>query len=653
MCGIAGFWNVGDRLPDADSILRGMTEAIAHRGPDASGHAHDTEQGVGLGHRRLSILDLSPEGNQPMDSASGRYTIVFNGEIYNFKDLRKEHEGSGAGFRGHSDTEVMLACFEAWGVAESVKKFNGMFAFALWDRHEHVLHLVRDRLGIKPLYYGWVGHLFVFGSDLKSMVSLPGFTNEIDRGAVSLFLRHSYVPTPYSIYKNIRKLPPGSRLEVPRPVVGVQPEPQVYWRAHDVVAAGANTPFTGSAEEAVSELQNLLRDSVAKRLVSDVPLGAFLSGGIDSATVVGLMQEVGQSAARTFSIGFEDEGLNEAKYAKEVAAHLGTSHTELYVSSQDSLDVIPALPGMYSEPFSDSSQIPTFLVSKMARQEVTVSLSGDGGDELFSGYNRHQVAHNLWGKLPHRPAWLTSLLAAGLTAVPAETWDRMWRLAKPVMPRGLAATAPGDKLHKLAGVLSATDCDALYLSIVSHWQDPAAMVKGGFEPPTNLTGLADEPPNVGDAELMMYRDLITYLPDDILTKVDRASMAVSLEARVPLLDHRVVEFAWRLPQNYKINDGVSKWVLRQVLYKYVPPALLDRPKAGFAIPLAAWLRGPLREWAESLLSRSRLAEDGIFHADLIRRRWREHLSGARQWQHHLWDVLMFQAWLDAQKDNRP
>jgi asparagine synthase (glutamine-hydrolysing) len=653
MCGIAGFWNVGNRASDPEGDLIGMTDAIIHRGPDASGHTFDADHGVGLGHRRLSILDLSPEGSQPMVSASGRYSIVFNGEIYNFKKLRQELESTGCSFRGHSDTEVMLACFEAWGIKESVGKFNGMFALALWDRTKRILHLVRDRVGIKPLYYGWVGTLFVFGSDLRSMVSLPGFGNDIDRGAVSLFLRHSYVPTPHSIYQNIRKLPPGCLLEVCDPKPLQWPGPVTYWRARDAVLAGGDTPFTGSADESVTELESLLRDSVALRMVSDVPLGAFLSGGVDSSTVVALMQNLSKSATQTFSIGFEEDEFNEAHYAKDVAQHLGTDHTELYVTSRDLMDVIPDLPGMYSEPFSDSSQIPTFLVSKLARQHVTVSLSGDGGDELFSGYNRYQLASSMWNKIPHRPLWLTSLLASGLTSVSVPSWDRILNAARPIMPKRLHATSPGYKLHKLAGVLSAGNFATLYMNLVSHWNDPASVVIGGFEPLTSLTGLDGEPPCEGNTERMMYWDLITYLHDDILTKVDRASMAVSLEVRVPLLDHRVVEFAWRLPQEYKMRAGISKWPLRQVLYKYVPPSLLDRPKKGFGVPLAAWLRGPLREWAESLLDRSRLENDGIFYPDQIRRYWEEHLSGKRQWQYYLWDVLMFQAWLDEQGKRRP
>ncbi len=650
MCGLTGFWETSGRRTEADlcRTVQGMAGTLHHRGPDDGGEWADARAGVALGFRRLAIVDLSPAGHQPMTSASERYVIAFNGEVYNFAALRRELAAQNAApaFRGGSDTEVMLAAIEAWGLEAAVKRFVGMFAFALWDRQERALHLVRDRLGIKPLYYGWAGDTLLFGSELKALRAHPAFRPEIDRDVLTLLLRHSYIPAPYSIYKGVRKLPPGTILSL-RGAGDAQPAP--YWSARDAAAAGLADPFTGSDSEAADGLDALLREAVGLRMVADVPLGAFLSGGVDSSAVVALMQAQSGRPVQTFSIGFRESGFDEAPFAREVAAHLGTDHTELYVSPEDAQAVIPALPAMYDEPFADPSQIPTFLVSQLARRHVTVSLSGDGGDELFAGYNRYFAGRGLWDRVGWMPPALRRAAAGALTSVPPRTTDALARQMNPLLPPALRHGGLSSKVAKTADILRAGCPDAMYETLVSHWTDPAAMVLGadGGEPPTALTG---EDRWEGPADLtqrMMYRDLVSYLPDDILAKVDRASMAVSLEARVPLLDHRVVEWAWRLPLPLLVRGGQGKWLLRQVLYRYVPREMIERPKMGFGVPIDAWLRGPLRAWAESLLDERRLRDEGFFDPALIRARWAEHLSGRRNWQGPLWDVLMFQAWREA------
>jgi asparagine synthase (glutamine-hydrolysing) len=645
MCGITGFWSRAGEVPEPGEVARRMADAIAHRGPDDGGSWADPEAGIALGHRRLSIIDLSPEGHQPMVSSGGRYVVAFNGEIFNFAALRAELRALPAGrapsFRGGSDTEVLLGAVEAWGVHDAVRRFVGMFAFALWDRHERRLHLVRDRLGIKPLFYGWAGHTLLFGSELKALRAHPAFRDEVDPGALALFMRHACVPAPYSIYRGIRKLRPGTILTLRSP--GDDPgEPVPYWSALEVARAGAAEPFSGTPAEAVERLDALLREAVSLRMIADVPLGAFLSGGVDSSTVVALMQAQSARPVRTFSIGFRESGYDEAGHAAQVARHLGTDHTELYVTPGEAMAVIPRLPEMYDEPFADESQIPTFLVSRLARREVTVALSGDGGDELFAGYNRHVWAGRVSRTAGRLPAPARALAARLLTAVPAARWDRVFGALHGVLPRALRHRTPGYKLHKLAGVLGAAGAGEMYHALLSHWPDPAAVVRGAVEPPTALTGGAR--PGLSPTETMMYLDLVSYLPDDVLTKVDRASMAVALEARVPLLDHRVVEFAWRLPLSMKLRDGQGKWALRQVLYRYVPRALVERPKTGFGMPVGQWLRGPLRDWAEDLLSERRLREDGYLDPAPVREKWAAHLAGRGEWQYLLWDVLMFQAW---------
>jgi asparagine synthase (glutamine-hydrolysing) len=647
MCGIAGFISLTNRGAGLNESLRRMTAALTHRGPDDEGQWTDPKVGIALGHRRLSILDLSPEGHQPMRSESERYQLSFNGEVYNFRDLRKELESLNYRFRGHSDTEVMLAAFEQWGVQPAVERFVGMFAFALWDRAERVLHLVRDRLGEKPLYYGWMGDLFLFGSELKALVAHPAWAGEIDRDALALLLRFNYVPAPYCIYKGISKQLPGTILSLSldsnsrnRP-----PEEASYWSAIEVAIRGGAEPFTGSEEEAVEHLDSLLREAVKQQMVADVPLGAFLSGGIDSSTVVALMQAQSASPVKTFTIGFLDEHYNEAVHAKAVARHLGTEHTELYVTPEDAMAVIPKLPQIYDEPFSDASQNPTFLVSELARRHVTVSLSGDAGDELFGGYRRYVESQKIWKKLSMVPGFSRRGLAKVVRKVPVSTLDALFGWASPMLNPYGTLNSVGDKLHRSTELMGVKTRDMLYQHLVSHWNDPASVVLGANNVATEISNsrINGELPNF--IERMMYRDTVSYLPGDILVKVDRASMAVSLESRVPFLDHRVVEFAWRLPLTMKIRGREGKWPVRQVLYRYVPKELVERPKMGFAVPIDSWLRGPLRDWAESLLNESRLKADGFFDPQPIRQKWNEHIQGTHNWQYLLWDVLMFQAWL--------
>ncbi|MGB6007738.1 asparagine synthase (glutamine-hydrolyzing) [Castellaniella sp.] len=651
MCGLVGFLE-GVRssgMDEASALLGRMAATIVSRGPDDAGVWADGA-GIGLAHRRLSILDLSPAGHQPMASAGGRYMIVFNGEIYNHLDIRRELAAAvaadGQGWRGHSDTETLLAGFAAWGIRATVERCIGMFAFAVWDRQEQVLTLGRDRLGEKPLYYGWQGRgdaaCFLFGSELKALKAHPRFSADIDRDALCLLMRHNYIPAPHSIYRDIFKLPAGCLLTVSQR--RREPRIEAYWSLADVAVDGVRAPFSGSAEQATDALEDLLKSAVGQQMMADVPLGAFLSGGIDSSTVVALMQAQSSRPVKTFSIGFHEDGYNEAEHALAVARHLGTDHTELYVTPQQALDVIPRLPGLYCEPFADSSQIPTFLVSQLARQQVTVSLSGDAGDELFAGYGRYARNSRRWARVARVPYGVRSMTAAGLRALSPDTWQAVLGPVRPLMPRSLRKAHLGEKLHQGAGTLAARRVDDLYLESISRW-NPADLVLGGREPSTCLRGQPLALEGLDPMQRLMALDALVYLPDDILVKVDRAAMGVSLESRVPFLDHRVVEFAWRLPQSLKVRDGAAKWILRQVLYRHVPRALIERPKMGFGVPVDRWLRGPLRDWADSLLDESRLRRDGFFDPAPIRRKWAEHVSGQRNWQYHLWGVLMFQAWL--------
>jgi asparagine synthase (glutamine-hydrolysing) len=653
MCGIAGFLETTSHpgRDDPFTIADRMAETLQHRGPDDGGAWVDPERGIGLSYRRLAVVELSSHGRQPMHSASGRYVIIFNGEIYNYKHLRAELEARAANpplaWRGHSDTEVMLAAISHWGLEAALKRFNGMFAFALWDRHEACLHLVRDRLGEKPLYYGWMGNTFLFGSELKALRAHPAFRAEINRNALALFLRHSYIPAPYSIYQGIFKLPPGTMLTLSRTSASETATPVPYWSAREIAERGALYPFDGTIEEATQCLDGLLREAVKLRMEADVPLGAFLSGGIDSSTVVAMMQDQSDRPVKTFTIGFSEPGYNEADHAMSVAQHLGTKHTELYVTSSEAMSVIPLLPALYDEPFSDPSQIPTHLVSRLARQDVTVSLSGDGGDELFCGYRRYWACRELWNRVGWMPFSVRQGLSRVLEKASARKLADGFHWLAPVINRYGRPGIPGDKLSKLAEILDVRDPEEMYLGLVSHWKNPASVVQGSAEPLTALTdrGRWASLPTI--TQRMMYLDLVSYLPDDILVKVDRASMGISLEARVPLLDHRAVEFVWLLPLSMKAKGSEGKWILRRVLAKYLPMELIERPKMGFGVPIGSWLRGSLRDWAEELLNESRMRQEGFFDPRPIRQKFKEHLSGERNWQGYLWDVLMFQAWLEA------
>ena len=637
MCGIAGFRSPPNKSPDELArIARAMGDSLRHRGPDDDGIWVDAEAGIGLSHRRLSIVDLSAAGHQPMVSSDGRFVMIYNGEVYSHEDIRPDLTARGVAFRGHSDTEVMLESFAAFGVEATLPRLIGMFAIALWDRKTRTLTLIRDRLGIKPLYWTFNNGLFAFGSELKALRAHPDFQPRINRDAVASFMRHNYIPAPHSIYQGVHKLEPGSVLTLPW-----QGQPQIarFWDARAVAKAGLAAPLSGSDEELTDQLENLLTDAVKRRMIADVSLGAFLSGGIDSSTVVALMQKANAGRVKTFTIGFDIAGFDEAQHAAAVAKHLGTDHTEMTVTAQEALDVIPKLPEWYDEPFADSSQIPTYLVSAMTKRHVTVALSGDGGDELFAGYNRYQMATGFMRGFSVLPRPARNAVASAITSLAPDTWSRLLAF----LPQRMRSSGAGDKLHKLAAVLRLADGDEIYRHLVTHWQ-PEQVAVHASEPKGVLWDPAVARDIPGFLERMQFLDLVTYLPDDILTKVDRASMAVALEARVPLIDHRVVEFAWRLPQSVKIRGGKTKWLLRNVLDRHVPRTLTERAKMGFGIPLGDWLRGPLRDWAETLLAERRLRDGGLLDAANVRRHWQEHLSGQRNWQYLLWDVLMLEAW---------
>jgi len=641
MCGIAGFLEFAGATREAlyETAAR-MAAALQHRGPDGMGVWVDPQAGIALSHRRLAVVELSELGGQPMQSACGRYIVVFNGEIYNFRSLREELQRRGHRFRGDSDTEVLLAAVAEWGFEPAIRRFLGMFAIALWDRRERTLYVARDRAGEKPLYYGRLGHSFVFGSELSALRSHPDGVGEIDQSALASYLRFGYVPAPHSIFTRIRKLQPGCFLTVG--ASGVASDPVQYWSAEAVARAGLADPIRCSDQEAIEQLDALLSDAVGLQTYADVPVGAFLSGGIDSATIVALMRRHTRRV-KTFTIGFAEDAYNEADHARAVARHLGTEHTELTLSAADAIAVIPKLPDLYGEPFADASQIPTYLVSQLARRQVTVSLSGDGGDEVFGGYNRYSWADTIWMSTRFVPRSLRRVLARALTAVPPQQIDRAVAALRPVLPARIRVRHPGDKLHKGAALLSAVDRSGIYLNLVSHWARPDSVTsRHSSEKGTILTDSCRHLPKFTDE--MMLLDSLTYLPDDILVKLDRASMGNSLEARSPFLDHRVIEFAWRLPLELKVRQGKGKWIVRQVLGRYVPPALVDRPKAGFAIPLESWIRGPLRDWAEELLSESSLRADGLFDPAAIRLKWNQHLSGTYNWIGPLWTVLAFQTW---------
>ena len=637
MCGIAGFVDgSAGRSSDLDVVAGKMTGSLRHRGPDDAGIWSDAEAGVALGHRRLSVVDLSAAGHQPMLSRDGRYAITYNGEVYGYAALRAELEARGVSFTGHCDTEVLVEAIATYGLEATVPRLIGMFAFAVWDRKERTLKLVRDRLGIKPLYWGQFGSLFFFGSELKALRAHPGWTPKIDRGAVAQFLRHSEIPAPRTIYEGVSKLAPGTILTLPW---HGKPSIAAYWSAREIARKGVANRIEGSDKELTDRLETLLADAVRLRMIADVPLGALLSGGVDSSTVVALMKAVNAGPVKTFTVGFDLPGYDESAHAETIARHLGTEHHTLTVTPQQALDVMPRLPEWYDEPFADSSQIPTYLISAMTRQHVTVALSGDGGDELFAGYSRYQAADRYAGGVHRWPRPLRKAFGAAITALSPQRWDNL----APYLPARLRVPQFGDKLYKLANLMRANGADDSYRSIITHWQ-PAELMPDTAEPDAIWAdrSVNDDFPDL--VERMQFFDLAGYLPDDILTKLDRASMAVALEARVPLLDHRVVEFAWSLPRRAKLREGTSKWLLRQVLYRYVPPALIERPKMGFAIPLAEWLRGPLRGWAEDLLDERRLRETGLVNTRRVRALWQEHLGGRGNYQHLLWDILMLEAW---------
>ncbi|HSS97441.1 MAG TPA: asparagine synthase (glutamine-hydrolyzing) [Terriglobales bacterium] len=639
MCGIAGFWQTKRSSQSPGEILARMGQALRHRGPDDFGQMFDTSTGVGFAHRRLSIVDLSPAGHQPMTSSSGRYTITFNGEVYNYEEIRKELGGDHK-WNGHSDTEVMLEAVEHWGLDGALQRFVGMFAFALWDHLERKLFLVRDRLGIKPVFYGWVNGDFVFASELKAIYQYPGFEGAIDRSVLALYMRHNYVPSPHCIYQGIYKLAAGHIFVLDSP----EGEGQLnqFWSAVKVAHSGIQSPITASDEDAIELLKQELSRSIALRMIADVPVGAFLSGGIDSSAVAALMQAQSTRPVKTFTIGFHEDDFNEAAHAQSIAGHLGTDHTELYVTPKETMDVVPQLADMFDEPFADSSQIPTFLVSKLARQNVIVSLSGDGGDELFAGYNRYLLTKKIWTNLSRVPASIRTLAASAVLHCSPQKIDRFAKVLRPISRHRISAV--GDKAHKLAGFFGLNTPQAIYMHALSHWDRPDDIVRYSHEPDTVSRFIEQSASLPSVEEAMMLTDMVHYLPDDILTKVDRASMAVGLEARVPLLDHNVVEFAWKLPLHLKIRDGASKWILRRLLHQYVPSRLTERPKMGFGVPIADWLRGPLRAWAGDLLSSSALCSHDFFSVEPIRKRWQEHLSGTRNWQYQLWNVLIFQDW---------
>ncbi|MBR1268806.1 asparagine synthase (glutamine-hydrolyzing) [Bradyrhizobium sp. AUGA SZCCT0222] len=638
MCGIAGIIDPNRRISpdDLTGLADSMDRSLEHRGPDGHDVWLDHDAGVALVHRRLAIVDLSPAGRQPMHSADGRFVISYNGEVYSHLEIRRELEAAGQGFRGHSDTEVILESVARYGVTGTVRRLIGMFAIAIWDRRDRTLTLVRDRLGIKPVYWAKIDGVFMFASELKALREYRGWTPRIRPEAVASYMRHNYIPTPHTIYQGVHKLEPGTILTLPW---NGEPSSEKFWNAREIAIDGIRNPLREDDAELTDRLESLLLDAVGKRMMADVPLGAFLSGGIDSSLVVALMKATNSGPVKTFSIGFEQREFNEAPYAAAIAKHLGTEHTELMVSSSEALDVVPKLAEMFDEPFADSSQIPTYLVSAMTRKHVTVALSGDGGDELFAGYNRYQLTSNIWRKLTLLPGFMRKGAASGLASVGADQWDNIFAILRRYRP----TAQPGRSLHKLASLLEVDDSTQIYRQLVSHW-DPAALMPGVSETVGVLQDdtIQHDFPNLLDR--MQLLDLTTYLPDDILTKVDRTSMAVALEARVPLLDHRVVELAWRMPRSVKIRNGKTKWLLRQVLNRHVPAELVERPKMGFGVPLADWLRGPLRDWAENLLSEKRLGEAGLFDTALVRRYWEQHLSRKNNWAYLLWDVLMFEAW---------
>jgi asparagine synthase (glutamine-hydrolysing) len=647
MCGIAGILDpvastTAERL---GALASEMASAIEHRGPDDDGVWVDADAGVAFGHRRLAVIDLGKSGAQPMVSSGGRWVMAYNGEIYNYLEVRQRLEGGGTVFRGNSDTEVLIAAVERWGIDRAFDACEGMFAAALWDRRERDLHLLRDRFGEKPLYYGWVGKVFAFGSELKALSALPGFGAEIDRRAVTSYLRHNCVPAPDTIWRGVRKLLPGHMVTLHAPSPGLLPQQRCYWSMADAVERARQDRLTGSDAEMTDQLEDALSAAVAARMVADVPVGAFLSGGIDSSAIVALMQRHASMPVRTFTVGFSDRAFDESSEAAAVAAHLGTDHTAVHVGDAEAMEVIPQLADIWDEPFADASQIPTHLVSRVARHDVTVSLSGDGGDELFAGYNRHAWLDRVWGKAVLVPAGARRGAGSALGSVPPAVVDRAARATR-LLPAGWQVRNPSTKVAKLARVLSASDAEDAYRALTTHWDDASSLViengRGGAADDRSPSPFSDG----GITELMLWSDLVGYLPDDILTKLDRAAMAASLETRAPFLDRRILELAWRLPLDAKLRGGQTKWVLRQVLERHVPAALVERPKMGFGLPIGRWLRGVLAPWAEHLLDERRLRDQGLLDPVPVRKAWELHRTGRRDLGYELWDVLVLQSWID-------
>ena len=650
MCGFAGFITRSTLKREClESRVEAMNKAIAARGPDDACVWVDPDAGIALGHRRLSIIDLSPMGRQPMVSRSGRYIIAFNGEIYNYQDLARVLEKKGYSWRGHSDTEVLLAAFEFWGVKQTLEQCNGMFALALWDQKKRTIFLARDRMGQKPLYYGFNNGILFFGSQIKAFHANPEFKPEIDQAVIPLFLKYSYIPTPYSIYKNIKKLSAAHFLEISRSdMAGLCLKEEIpYWNLAQVAEDGINNPMTGSEAQMMDSLEKILQESVSRRMLSDVPLGAFLSGGIDSSLIVALMQKNHRIPVKTFSIGFNEKGYDEAEQAKRVAHHLGTDHTELYATPKEAMDLIPDLPDLFDEPFADSSQIPVSLISLLTKKYVTVALSGDGGDELFAGYNRHFWGRSVWEMIERYPMFMKKGARYLMKALSPEQWEQLFDSSSRVVPEKFRQSNPGAKIAKLSGLITAQTREEFYTLLTAWWPDPGAVLLNTNQGP-QLGARSKDLPNISDfTQLMQYWDMQTYLCDDIMTKVDRTSMGASLEVRSPFLDHNVVAFSWRIPIQYKISKTQGKLILKNCLYRFLPPSLVDQPKKGFQIPLDQWLRGPLRQWAEEMLNPLRLKNQGFFNVKEVRALWDLHLSGKQNYQYQIWNILMFQAWVGA------
>ena len=641
MCGIAGIFDfrrnrTSDRL---QVTIDRMTDTLSHRGPDSRGTWIDVDTGIAFGHRRLAIRDLSPAGHQPMLSSCGRFVIVYNGEVYSHAEIGRDLAQRGRNLRGSSDTEVILEACAEWGIERTVERLIGMFAFALFDRETREITLVRDRLGIKPLYWGLIDNIFLFGSELKALRAADGWEPRLDRNALSAFMRHNYVPAPHSIYQGVRKLEPGTILKL-----GPSKKPQLtrFWDPLSVVKRGLASPTKLCESEVLDQLDKLLSDAVKRRMVADVPLGALLSGGIDSSLITALMAAQSDRSINTFSIGFQEKEFNEAPYAREIAKHLGTTHTELYAESHHALDMVENLPYWYDEPFADSSQIPTALVCQLTRKHVTVVLTGDGGDELFAGYTRYTHALKQWRAHRSDLSLSRQIFAKATDGICGKALSAVLRH----LPTCFGLSEFDRRWRNFAERIASNDPDAMYRQMLSHWHEPDTIVLGGREPKGILWDPAIRSAVPDFLDRMQFLDTVTYLPDDILTKVDRASMSVALEARVPLLDHRVVEFAWQMPQHMKLREGQTKWALRQILYRRVPRELIERPKMGFGVPFDQWLRGPLRSWAEYLLGETRLKQQSLFNPEPIRARWQAHLNGTN-WGYPLWNALMAQAWIEA------